>query len=190
MAQNNNKNIAYSPQEGKCRTKSYFGLIQFKTSLGLDESQSLIGHNLTNRYENDSFRRTQFTSKKVVIYCLNLRWIFFIMKKPFDKLELISLRVFDPLQFNISSVLPRAHDKGRKRSCRLPGQCNILSQSWLRLRVEHKAFHSLNVGSNRSCLFTNGFFIRRLSNFVDFRSTNEVYHREKKWGLIFFSSFK
>ena len=37
------------PREGKCRSSTHFGMIQFKTSWDQETSQNLIGHNLTNR---------------------------------------------------------------------------------------------------------------------------------------------
>ena len=37
------------PREGKCRSNTHFGMIQFKTSWDKESSQDLIGHNLTNR---------------------------------------------------------------------------------------------------------------------------------------------
>lgn len=51
------------PREGKCRSNTHFGIMQFRTSWDQETTQTLIGHNLTNR----------LTVKSEAIFLTNLK---------------------------------------------------------------------------------------------------------------------
>lgn len=100
--------ITVIPREGKCKSKTHFGLAQFQTSLAQDTTQTILGFNMTNRLSvrlstpvllnKDGTPDTNFTAN-VTIY-LNPSCVYSIAVRPsVPEMWGQIVRVYYPMMF-------------------------------------------------------------------------------------------